>query len=717
MANKKNKASTPPPAPKPAPAAEIIAPAKSGFNIIDWAKNNDLAPGIVLSVLFFLIGLIVYKDYGICWDEPLQRGPGVLSWEYIFDNNEDLFNKSTDNHGAGFELLLVMFEKWFSITDSKAIYEMRHIVTHIVFILGSLAGYVLALRLFKNRLVATLGFLMLMLAPRMYAHSFYNSKDIPFMSVFMITLMLFRAAFALNKKWLFALLGLACGYATSIRIMGIMLACFIVLFLIVDIIGAYARKEEKANVHIINFALFCVGFCFTVYMAWPYLWKDPVTNFVDSFAKMSHFNLWTGIMLLGGKYVSSMALPWTYFPTWFLISNPIVWLIFGFAGFIWAGIAFLGRPLHYLRNTPERNTLLHLMSFVSPIAAVLILHSIIYDDWRHLYFVYPSFVMLALWFANKMMNMGNIRFVMLGAAGLQVCLLGAFMVSAHPFQQVYFNETVAHTPESLRRNYELEYWGCSYKQGLDYLVKTVPAGPIRINSALPQLIFNNVLILNEQDRNRIQFVEDPAKAEFIITNYRNHSYDYPFANSVYSIKVQNSTILNVFRQETDSVKSKEALMTVITRLNTSLAAAPSDVYTHAELGDAWFMYGNYDSAFAHHFYVLQTQPGTLAIIDRAGEYFVKGKYPEAVQFCKRAMEINPRDINAYVNIGLCYMRLNKLDSAINYLRQGTVVDPQSSGAYQNLAYTFLALRQVDSAKKYEAEARKLTPEFRLPNTQ
>ncbi|MFI5196943.1 MAG: phospholipid carrier-dependent glycosyltransferase, partial [Chitinophagales bacterium] len=327
MANKKNKGNIPKPAQKasvpPVHKEATAQKASTNFNLVEWFKTNPYAPGIVMFAIAFIIGLVIYKDYGICWDEPFQRGPGLLSYDFIFNGNEDLFNKSTDNHGAGFELLLVMIEKWLNLTDTKAIYEMRHLVTHVVFLAGAFAGYVLAYRLFKNKFIASLGFIMLVFAPRLYAHSFFNSKDIPFLSMFLVTLAICQAAFEQNKKWLFAILGLACGYATSIRIMGIMLACFIGLFLVIDLITAYTKKEEKPNKTILNLLFFTVGFCFTVYIAWPYLWKDPVHNFVDSFTKLSHFNLWTGIMLLGGKYISSMNLPWTYFPTWFLISNPI----------------------------------------------------------------------------------------------------------------------------------------------------------------------------------------------------------------------------------------------------------------------------------------------------------------------------------------------------------------------------------------------------------
>ena len=715
MANKKNRAPIPQPAPKTGPVAvkeeSAASSGSTGFNLVEWIKTNPYAPGILLFLVALIIGFIVYKDYGICWDEPLQRGPGILSYEYMFNGNEDLFHRTTDNHGAGFEVMLIMIERWFNITDERAVYEMRHLVTHLVFLAGVFAGYVLAYRLFKNRFIATLGFLMLVLAPRLYAHSFFNSKDLPFLSMFLITLAVCQAAFSQNKRWLFVVLGLVCGYATSIRIMGIMLAAFIVVFLLIDTAVAYAQKEEKPNKHLMNLLFFAFGCCFTIYIAWPYLWKDPVHNFVESFAKLSHFNFFSGIMLLGGKYVSSMNLPWTYFPTWFLISNPILWLVLGFAGFIWAGIAFLGKPLQFLKNNAERNYLLYILSFAGPIAAVLLLHSVIYDDWRHLYFVYPSFVMLALYCANKIYG-SKYRKVIIGACALQVLLICVFMVSAHPFQQVYFNEFVSHGDESLRKNYELDYWGCAYKQALCHLVKENTSGPIKVFSSMQQPVENNTLMLEEQDRGRIRFVQR-EQADYIITNFRNHPYDYPIANIDYSIKVQNSSILTIYKEEADSVKRRQLLLQEISSLDKAVATQPNDHFLRSTLGDAYFWNDEYDSATAQYLQAMALQPNCLAIIDFAGDYFMKRKYDDAVMFCKKAIELTPRDLNAHINIGLCYMRLSKFDSAVIYLKKATDIDAESIGAYTNLAYTFRAMGQADSAKKYERMAQKFAPEFKL----
>ena len=97
------------------------------------------------------------------------------------------------------------------------------------------------------------------------------------------------------------------------------------------------------------------------------------------------------------------------------------------------------------------------------------LHSVLYDDWRQLYFIYPSFVMLALYCIYKIYQT-SLRWVIIGACALQIALLGFFMVKYHPFEEVYFNELVSHDKEYLRKNYELDYWGPVFKQALDYLL-------------------------------------------------------------------------------------------------------------------------------------------------------------------------------------------------------------------------------------------------------
>lgn len=514
------------------------------------AKLAPYFPGIILFFAALFLGLIVLKDYGVAWDEPLQRGPGLLSYNYVFHGDKDLFLKPTDNHGAGFELPLIIIEKWLKLTDKRDIYMMRHVVTHVLFLLGAFAAYALSYRLFKNKFLAIFAFLFLAFAPRFYAHSFFNSKDLPFLSVFIITLLLCQMAFQKNKPLLFALLGLACGYATSIRIMGIMLGSFIFGFLILDMIFNAINKEKPAKT-IINTIAFTIGFCFLLFIAWPYLWVSPIKHFTESFSKLSKFDLWQGSILIGGKYIQSTEITWTYFTRWFFISNPILILIIGFTGMVMIISAFIKNPLQYLKNTPERNYLLYVGCFLVPIFAVFFLHSIIYDDWRHLYFIYPSFLMMGIYAINQLLNhsavAGNKRNTMIVQAvcGLQFAAIAFFMVKSHPFQQVYFNELVSHEEEYLRKNYEMDYWGVSNLQALKYILDADQRKEIMVTSIYPEILQNNIDFMEEEERVRLKLVH-PDSADYLITNFRFHPDDFPYMEE-HSDMALNSTVIRVYR--------------------------------------------------------------------------------------------------------------------------------------------------------------------------
>ena len=380
----------------------------------------------------------------MAWDEPAQRGPGLLSFNYIYHGSQELFLTPSDNHGAGYELLLIFIEKGLRLKDPKAIYEMRHIVTNVFFLFSAFFAYILILRLFKDKWLALLGFLMIVLNPRLYGHSFFNSKDMPFLCMVIVMLALCQMAFERQKKWLFLLLGIAAGYATSIRIMGVMHFLILLGFLVIDMLADMKKKEKPAK-QLIHIGLFMLGFCSLLYMSWPYIWRSPIKKFGESFTKMASFD-WHVSVLFQGKAINSTQIPWNYFPVWFTISNPLLWLIAGFAGVVLIAYFFIKKPLTYFQNTQERNYVLYLATFLAPIFAVIILHSVIYDDWRHLYFVYPPFVFMAI-YAIHMLWKGKAKIVLQVACGLQLASLIFFMVRNHPFPQVYFNPLVSHEEE------------------------------------------------------------------------------------------------------------------------------------------------------------------------------------------------------------------------------------------------------------------------------
>ncbi|HXS35367.1 MAG TPA: phospholipid carrier-dependent glycosyltransferase [Flavipsychrobacter sp.] len=501
-------------------------------------------PGIILFILSLLIGVLCFKDYGMSWDEPIQRGIGVISYNYVFKGDSTLKNHQDRDLGTGFELPLVFLEKGAKLTDSRHIFLMRHLVTHVFFLVAVFIGYTLIYRLFKSQSIACLGFILLAFNPRIYAHSYFNSKDIPFLSAILITFAICQLAFQKNKTWWYVLLGLACGYATSIRSMGILLFLFICLFFIIDIISAISKKQVVRNT-VINLFLFIASFCCILYIAWPILWYGPIWYFKEEFLTFAHI-WWGGKLTFNGTEYSGRNLPWIYVPEWIAITIPILWLAAGITGIVWVTVSFIKRPVNYLLNTPQRNFLLYLMFFLIPILAVIVLHSVNYDDWRHLYFIYPSFALLALFALHKIMQ-GKRRLLVQALCVVQIVFTTIFMVRSHPFEQVYFNSLVSHKDEYLRKHFDFEYWGCAYKQGLDYILAHDTSSSVRVFWSLDP-VENNVEMLPAEERKRIKLVDRNETPYYYITNFRNHPQDYhEYPNTFYQVKVLNSTVMRVYK--------------------------------------------------------------------------------------------------------------------------------------------------------------------------
>ncbi len=512
-------------------------------------KFLDLLPGIVVTLIAALIAFRVYPDWGIAWDELFQREPGIQSWNYIFNGDKKLFQDAVvANHGAGFELLLVAVEKMLHLKDMHDIYLNRHIVTHLFFLLTSFTGYLLFLKLFKKSWIATLGLLMLLLSPRIYAHSYFNTKDMPFFC--MITVILYCAQLAFeNKKVIYwILLGAAIGFATSIRIMGVMYGMFVLGMAFIDFLSL-GKDPQVRKQFFINIGSFVGVGVLVLYASWPFLWPAPIANFSKSFNEMANYTQWGGSVWFQGAYIKGEELPSSYFPTWFVISNPILWLSLGVGGLFWVLKDFFGNIKLFISNSLERNFSLAVACFAAPVVAVIAFHSIIYDDWRHLYFIYPAFVVLAMYVVAKLKDV-RIQYAVGGAGVVQAGLVLVFMMNNHPFQQVYFNELVSKNDEYLRKNYELDYWGCGMKQELEYLLAHDKSPVIKISGNFQDILTNNITCLKPEDRARLKYVDpkdiDKEGAKYYLTNFRGHPEDYPSKDIVWEKKMLESTILRIY---------------------------------------------------------------------------------------------------------------------------------------------------------------------------
>ena len=124
-------------------------------------------PFIVFYTAFLIIGLFIFKDYGISWDEKACRiDMGMVNFDFIFKGNyKALMDGNAKYHGPSFEMLLLAIERILYLKDTRHIFLMRHLVNFLLFAVSVYFFYRLCLKHFKNNWLSFLGTVFLVLSP------------------------------------------------------------------------------------------------------------------------------------------------------------------------------------------------------------------------------------------------------------------------------------------------------------------------------------------------------------------------------------------------------------------------------------------------------------------------------------------------------------------------------------------------------------------------
>ena len=132
------------------------------------------------------------------------------------------------------------------------------------------------------------------------------------------------------------------------------------------------------------------------------------------------------------------------------------------------------------------------------------------------------------------------------AAALGLAMTAFEIVRIHPMQNIYFNQFVdRETPEYLRSQYDMSYWGISNLQALEFLMDEYPDERVNVKTHWPP-VENSARILPKEDRARVGY----GFADFYITHYREHFrmsgvYGEPFAPVIHELRVYYNAIMSV----------------------------------------------------------------------------------------------------------------------------------------------------------------------------
>ena len=127
------------------------------------------------------------------------------------------------------------------------------------------------------------------------------------------------------------------------------------------------------------------------------------------------------------------------------------------------------------------------------------------------------------------------------------------MIKDHPHQNVYFNFLAG---KNVQTKFELDYWGLSNKQALEYILKNDNKNEIKIGSAGPISIENSKQILSFSEKNRITISEN-SKSDYIIDNYINwygkykkKRHEIPNNFKIYKeITVSGKRIISIYKRK------------------------------------------------------------------------------------------------------------------------------------------------------------------------
>ena len=529
----------------------------------EWARLHSLA--LILWSLFLIAGLAIVDDYGVSLDTMgYQRLVAINTVNYVLHGDQTLLQTHDRFYGAAFELpLFLLTERALGLEDPRHVYLARHVLTHLWFLIGGFCCYLLAFRLSGDRLAALLVMLLFLLSPRLYAHSFFNSKDPVFASAFVMALLFASRAFDKDSVGAYRWCGAAAGLLVNLRIMGVALFAVVLLFRAWAWFragGGAARRRVTTTT-----GVFALWGGLALFISLPYLWGDPVGRFSEYLAVVTDHPV-VQRQLFQGQEFSSTVLPWDYVLRWFAISQPPVTLLLGLLGLGALGLVVggvvrrgAGAGPGVAWGTAElRFGVLLATCFVLPLVAFVLLRPNTLHGWRHFYFLHGPFCLLAT-FALMGLRQLSVRGLQTGwlggatcaltAAGL--CVVAVQMAQIHPNQYLYFNFFVDRkTPEWLRERYETDYWNMMLRQGYEHILRQGPASTINMKSrgwvSSTQLVNRNVQILPPAARNR--FTYDPARDPdfYLGSNAINPPPEAPkafFPPVLHRLKVYNNTML------------------------------------------------------------------------------------------------------------------------------------------------------------------------------
>ena len=537
---------------------------------------------IAYIVLYIIIGVSTFKDYGMSVDEGAQRKHSLVSYKYICEkffgrdlSGYEVFSDIPDledyagakYYGVLLQLPFVAIEDYYDFSlQTRTIYLIRHLGTFCYCCLGFIFFYLFLKKVFKNRGYAFFGLLLISLYPRFFGEKFYNIKDLVFVAVCCLSYYGIALYLENGRKIRYGILaGLFFAICTSSRMMGAMFPVILIAYLLLQDILSKAFTNEKVRLGklsvpswlkcVIDYCSIIIPYFGIWYLITPAAWgKDVLKTFYEAFTYFGYYGAWESTSLFAGQNLLPEEMPWHYVYTWIGITMPVYYIVLFFIGHAyWFKSADGIKDWFEKALTENKYISLSVAMFWGP-TVIAALHMIkIYNGWRHEYFVMCPFVVLAVYGLKFILEFGagKITAVIKKAA---VCLIAICMAVQvrwlyinHPYQYLFFSEI----GKPIASQFERDYWRVTANDLVKYILATDERGIISIGRT-NYYRFSLVLLQNFETARINPDNDDPDYIVELYCQIAGNDFGYEGYYEYYSIVVDGTKMGTVFKRIDDS---------------------------------------------------------------------------------------------------------------------------------------------------------------------
>ena len=534
--------------------------------MINFVQKNPIIT--ILYLIYLIVGLFVVDNFGVGIEEHFQRSSGFFWLKHLlsFTNFEvlksivdqkiiDIYQFSPQlpsvnlayYYGIIFDLPMAYLESIFNIKSSQNYFYLRHVSSFLIFFISGVFFYKIIKIRTSNNIISFFGSAMYLLAPKAFGNSFFDGKDLFFLSVLTITIYYYISYEKKKNLSSLIIFSIFASFATSSRIFGLMIPVCFFLVTILELVNSSNNQKYIFKKLVVFYFVYIIS----LHLHWPYMWSFNFSH-IWPFELIDLKNFFAPFKVHGtykvffnGQYFESNFLPINYLPKWILISTPIYFLMLFFIGYIFYLKRIFLRFLHLKKisinndlwkGSNEKCDLINFLCFFQVIAVYFTFNMNFIKGWTHFIFlnfflIYFSTIGIYILF---LIVRKNKKFI------IGICLAFILFTSEliykltiyHPYQYLYLNNFVI---KKDRSKYEADYQSLSRTDAIKDIINDSKKNNIIVATA-SWTPFENGASLISNKKKKINFIgtANKEKADYIYTNYfyeidirYNRKYDIP----------------------------------------------------------------------------------------------------------------------------------------------------------------------------------------------